>query len=60
MLAPQIVALAVTYWLLSRCFRKELRDTFDVRSLPEAMAFVPDARYFNVCVGVLMVALDSR
>jgi arsenical pump membrane protein len=57
MLAPQIVALAVTYWLLHWYFRRELPDSFDVRSLPEAKTLVPDARYFNVCIGVLAVVL---
>jgi len=57
MLAPQIVALAVSYWLLCRYFRRELPDTFDLGSLPEAKRLVPDARYFNACVCVLAIVL---
>jgi arsenical pump membrane protein len=57
MLAPQIVALAVTYWLLRRSFRRELPDAFDAGSLPEAKTLIPDTRYFNVCVGVLALVL---
>jgi arsenical pump membrane protein len=57
MVAPQIVALATTYALLRRQFRRQIAEHFDGESLPEPASVVPNRAYFLVCVTVLVVVL---
>jgi arsenical pump membrane protein len=57
MIAPQLVALVITYALLRRHFRREISNCFDGESLPEPDGMVPNRIYFLVCVTVLGVVL---
>lgn len=57
MLAPQLVALAVTYALLRLRFRHELPPVFDAGSLPAPDSVVPHRGYFRACVAVLLLVL---
>jgi arsenical pump membrane protein len=57
MLAPQLVALLVTYAFLRRYLGRELPNRFDFRALPEPSSVVPDARYFRASVIVLGAVL---
>ncbi len=57
MLAPQVVALAVTYAWLRWSFRRELPARFDPAPLLSPASAVPNHRYFVVCVVVLASVL---
>lgn len=57
MVAPQLVALAVTYALLRLRFRHELPQVFEARSLPAPASVVPHRSYFRTCVAVLALVL---
>jgi arsenical pump membrane protein len=57
MIAPQFVALGVTFVLLRWHFRRALPSHFDGASLPEPSSVVPNRKYFVVCVTVLVVVL---
>ena len=57
MIAPQIVALVVTYTALRWHFRSELPARFDASSLPAAGNVVPHRPYFVLCVVVLVAVL---
>jgi len=57
MLAPQVVALAITYALLRLHFRGELPARFDAATLPAPASVVPHRGYFVACVAVLALVL---
>lgn len=57
MLAPQVVALAITYALLRLHFRRELPARFEAAALPAAASVVPHRGYFVACVAVLALVL---
>jgi len=46
MLLPQIVALALNYWLFKLLFKGSIPETFDQDLLPAAMSAVPDRPLF--------------
>ncbi|MBV9868195.1 MAG: hypothetical protein JO316_22810 [Abitibacteriaceae bacterium] len=53
MVLPQVVAIAVNYFLFRWLFRAELPPGFEVDELPEANSVLPDAAYFHGAVLVL-------
>ncbi len=57
MMAPQLVAAGMTYFLSRARFRKELPASFDARDLPEPSSVVPDPPYFRAAVLVLALVL---
>ncbi len=57
MLAPQIVALAVTYAWLRWYFRRDLRAQFDRTALPSPASTVPNRAYFVTSIVVLLSVL---
>jgi arsenical pump membrane protein len=57
MLAPQLVALTVTYALLRWYFRQPLGVRFDPASIPTPQSVVPSPRYFAMSVFVLLAVL---
>jgi arsenical pump membrane protein len=59
MLAPQLVALAVTYGLLRWYPRGDLPLRFDETSLPPPASVVPSHRYFVTSIVVLLSVLGG-
>jgi arsenical pump membrane protein len=57
MLFPQLVALAATYALLGRRFRRELTERFDPASLPSPSSVVPSRAYFVTSIAALVSVL---
>jgi arsenical pump membrane protein len=55
MLAPQAVALAVTFALLRWVFREQLPPSFSLDRLPVPAAVVPHPGYFKAAVGALVL-----
>jgi arsenical pump membrane protein len=54
MLLPQIVALALNYWLFKAIFKDSIPKSFDKTLLPPALSAVPDRPFF---IGALLVVL---
>lgn len=52
MLLPQIVALALNYWLFTLLFKSSIPKTFDQNLLPAALSAVPDRPFF---VGAVLI-----
>jgi arsenical pump membrane protein len=57
MVAPQLVALAVTYTWLRWSFRRDVAVHFAETSLPPPASVVPSRPYFVVTLGVLLSVL---
>lgn len=53
MTGPQLVALAVNYFIFRYLFQAELPDKFETDELPEPRSVLPDAPYFYGAVVVL-------
>ncbi|MDR3615232.1 MAG: ArsB/NhaD family transporter [Candidatus Obscuribacterales bacterium] len=57
MLVPQLVALALNYWLFKFLFRSSIPKTFDKSLLPDALSAVPDRLFFNGAVLIVAVVI---
>lgn len=52
MLLPQLVALALNYWLFKFLFKSSIPQTFDKTLLPAALSAVPDRPFF---IGAVLI-----
>ena len=58
MLLPQVVVLLVTYAILRRLFREDLRRSFAIGQLPAAATAVTDRQLFRAsCTVLVLVSL---
>jgi arsenical pump membrane protein len=57
MVIPQLVALATTYALLRRHFRRQLQESFEASALPMPASVVPSRGYFLASAIVLAIVL---
>jgi arsenical pump membrane protein len=57
MLAPQVVAVLLNYWLFVFLFKKSICQDFDQKLLPEPMSAIPDRPFFNGSLVVLALVV---
>ncbi|MBU6454836.1 MAG: hypothetical protein KGS72_23915 [Cyanobacteria bacterium REEB67] len=57
MIAPQVVALFLNYWLFVFLFRKSICQDFDKKLLPEPTSAIPDRPFFNGALIVLVLVV---
>lgn len=57
MALPQIIAVAVNYFVFRQLFRHELPARFEMVALPDARSVVPDLPYFRGALAVLGLVL---
>jgi len=57
MFLPQIIALALNYWLFKFLFKDSIPNTFDKSLLPSALSAVPDRPFFIGAVFVVILVI---